>query len=161
MPLANPSDMRDHSDQAPGPADIRRAAMDLLARREHSRLELRQKLGKRFRDDVLIEEQLARLAEENLQSDARYAESFLRQRYQRGHGPVRIRQEMRHRGIPERDIQAAMESGDWDWYTSAATVLERKFGSAPADDRKEKARRDRFMRYRGFMGEHYQHLIDR
>ena len=34
------------------PTDIRRAAMDLLARREHSRLELQTKLQKRFRKRV-------------------------------------------------------------------------------------------------------------
>jgi SOS response regulatory protein OraA/RecX len=83
------------------PSEIRRTAMDLLARREHSRRELKQKLKKRFRDDALIEEQLDTLAEENLQSDTRYAESFLRQRFNRGHGPVRIRQEMRQKGIPD------------------------------------------------------------
>jgi len=32
--------------------DIRLAAMDLLARREHSRLELEQKLRKRFSDQL-------------------------------------------------------------------------------------------------------------
>ncbi|NCF19657.1 MAG: recombination regulator RecX [Haliea sp.] len=142
------------------PSEIRRTAMDLLARREHSRRELKQKLKKRFRDDALIEEQLDTLAEENLQSDTRYAESFLRQRFNRGHGPVRIRQEMRQKGIPDSDIQSVFASGEYDWYTSAEEVLLRKFGPEPPEDIKEKARRARFMQYRGFESEHYQHILE-
>jgi regulatory protein len=141
------------------PADIRVAAMDLLARREHSRRELKQKLTKRFKDEGLVEEQLERLTEENLQSDARFAESFLRQRLSRGHGPIRIRQEMRQRGISDAEIGAAMEAETPNWYELAEHTFLRKFGSAPAGDIKEKARRSRFMQYRGFPLDYYQHLI--
>ncbi len=154
-----------HSDIAPGeweqleainPSDIRLAAMDLLARREHTRVELKRKLLKRFDDAELIDEQLARLVDENLQSDARYAESFVRQRFDRGHGPLRIRQEMRQRGIQDDEIESAMLADEFDWHESAQRVLERKFGPAPPADIKEKARRVRFMQYRGFSAEHYQ-----
>ena len=141
------------------PVDVRVAAMDLLARREHSRKELKQKLRRRFDDETIVDEQLDRLAEEHLQSDTRYAESFARQRYNRGHGPLRIRQEMRQRGIPDEDIEAAMESGEYDWYSSALAVLERKYGNKPADDVKEKARRSRFMLYRGFSLEQFRDHI--
>ena len=65
------------------PADVRRAAMDLLARREHSVEELRQKLARRFgRDqelDQVIVEQLDRLVDEGLLSDSRFAAAMLRQ----------------------------------------------------------------------------------
>jgi regulatory protein len=133
--------------------------MNLLARREHSRNELRQKLCKRFSDTRVIDQQIDRLAEENLQSDARFAESFVRQRFGRGQGPLRIRQDMRQRGIADDDIQSAMTAEDYDWFASAASVMERKFGSGPAADIHEKARRSRFMQYRGFELEHYQHLF--
>ena len=141
------------------PADIRVAAMNYLARREHSQLELRRKLKKRFNDDALIEQQLGRLVEENLQSDARYADSFVRQRFSRGHGPLRIRQEMRQRGVPDSDIEQAMESENFDWYGSAKAVLTRKYGEGPAEDLKQKAKRSRFMQYRGFSPEHFKHLV--
>ncbi len=144
----------------PTPADIRRSAMDLLARREHSRGELERKLAKRFKEPVLVEEQLDRLAAENLQSDARYAESFLRQRAGRGYGPVRLREEMRQRGVAGDALQAAMAALEADWCALAEQVWQRKFGSTRAGDIRERARRDRFMRYRGFEGEHYRHLID-
>ena len=129
--------------------------MNLLARREHSRTELRQKLGRRFTDTRVIDQEIDRLAEENLQSDARFAETFVRHRFCRGQGPLRIRQEMRQRGIADDDIQIAMAAEDYDWSASAAGVMERKFGSGPAADIHEKARRNRFMQYSGFALEHY------
>ena len=141
------------------PNDIRIAAMDLLARREHSRRELRQKLQKRFKDPELVEAQLDRLAEERLQSDSRYAASFLRQRLSRGHGPVRIRQEMRQKGISESEIDIAMSEEAPDWFTLAEAAYRRRFGLAPPTDIKEKAKRSRFMQYRGFVLDHYQHLL--
>ena len=57
--------------------------MDLLARREHSVDELTRKLTRRYgREEQageVIAEQLARLVEEGLLSDSRYAAAMLRQ----------------------------------------------------------------------------------
>ena len=142
------------------PGDIRLAAMDLLARREHSRRELKQKLLKRFKDDELVDEQLDLLASENLQSDSRFAESFLRQRVSRGHGPLRIRQEMRQRGISDDEIAAAMEAEQPDWYVLAEETYHRKYGALPAEDIREKSRRSRFMQYRGFSLDHFRHILE-
>ncbi len=142
------------------PNDIRFAAMDLLARREHSRRELQQKLLKRFKAPELVEEQLDRLAAENLQSDSRYAGSFLRQRLGRGHGPMRIRQERRQKGISDAEIELAMAEESPDWYALCEETYRRKFGALPPADIREKAKRSRFMQYRGFALDHYQHLLD-
>ncbi len=142
------------------PNDIRIAAMNLLARREHSRCELKQKLRKRFHDDDLIEEQLDQLSAENLQSDSRYAESFLRQRIGRGHGPLRIRQEMRQKGIRDTEIELAMAEEQPDWFALAEKAYHRKFGQLPPEDVRDKAKRSRFMQYRGFGLDHYQYLLE-
>ena len=146
--------------EAINPADIRRAATDLLSRREHSRRELRDKLKKRFNDPDLIDQELDRLADEHLQCDQRFAGSFLRQRLSRGHGPMRIRQEARQRGISESEMSLAMEQESPDWHQLAESTYVRKFGALPPEDLKEKARRSRFMQYRGFVMDHYQHLFD-
>ena len=148
------------TEQAINPADIRRTAMDLLSRREHSRRELRDKLKKRFNDPDLIDQELDRLADENLQCDQRFAGSFLRQRLSRGHGPMRIRQEARQRGISESEMSLAMQDENPDWYQLAESTYVRKFGALPPEDLKEKSRRSRFMQYRGFAMDHYQHLFD-
>lgn len=147
-------------DQAPDAADIRRAAMDLLARREHSMRELRQKLRRRFGDTPLLEEALSHLADENLQSDERYAGSFVRQRAARGYGPVRIRQEMREKGLDKPDIAVAMESAQIDWRALAAEVSRKKFGDTPPGDARDKARRLRFLHYRGFDADDVRDLLE-
>ncbi|MCB1644681.1 MAG: regulatory protein RecX [Pseudomonadales bacterium] len=80
------------------PSDIRRAAMDLLARREHSRLELHEKLSRRFAGcQELIQSETEKLTAEGLQSDARLAEAYVRARSNRGQGPRKIRMELRQR----------------------------------------------------------------
>ena len=147
------------------PAGIRRAAMNLLARREHSLAELRRKLGSRFPDETLVEAELQRLSEENLQSDSRYAESFARQRAGRGYGPVRVRQEMRDKGLNDAAIANAFLQADLDWYSLAEEAFRKKFGVAmdQGDHQqalKEKARKVRFMQYRGFEPDHYRHLVE-
>ena len=151
------------------PADVRLAAMNLLARREHSLRELRQKLLRRFSDGPLLEAELHRLADENLQSDQRFAESYARQRAGRGYGPQRVRQEMRDRGLSEADIAGAFERNELDWFALAEEVFRKKFDARAVPDTqeiglqppdlKEKARRARFMQYRGFSTDHFRHLL--
>ena len=134
--------------------------MNLLSRREHSLDELRQKLQRRFDNAAMRENQLQRLADENLQSDARFAESFARQRAGRGYGPSRVRQEMRQKGISDNAIAQAFETAELDWWALAESTFRKKFGEPARVEMKEKARRMRFMQYRGFSADHYQHLID-
>lgn len=147
-------------DNAVDAADIRRAAMDLLARRDHSLRELRQKLRRRFGDTPLVEEALSRLAEENLQSDARYAGSFVRQRAARGYGPVRIQQEMREKGLDKPAIAEAMARAQVDWRALAVEVSRKKFGATPPADARERARRSRFLYYRGFAADDVRDLLE-
>ena len=141
--------------------DVRLAAMDLLARREHSVIELKRKLKRRFGDECAVDDQLAMLAEEGLQSDARFAESFLCQRSGSGYGPVRLKAELRERGLSDEQIEQGLQELVIDWCEVASQVLEKKFGPEPPADVKEKARRLRFMQYRGFYQDHYQPLFPR
>ncbi len=135
------------------------AAMDLLARREHSQRELRVKLERRFPPSQ-VDEALQTLAAEGLQSDSRFAEAFVRQRSQRGYGPLRIRQELRQRGVGDELAATAMDGAEVDWFAALAYVLERKYGGIPAADLKEKARRTRFLLYRGFSGDQIRELLE-
>ena len=152
----DPSD--DSATEAAAPptaADIRLAAMNLLARREHSVRELRNKLKRRFCDEAVIDEQISRLTLERLQSDARFAESYARQRADKGYGPVRLREELRERGVSEAEVEVALEQLEVDLRVLATRVMQKKFGLDAPVDIKEKARRARFMQYRGFAVEHY------
>ncbi len=123
--------------------------MDLLARREHGRVELTRKLRQRGATPELIEPELDRLTEEGLLSEARYLESFVSYRARSGYGPVRIREELSQRGLARADIEHALRECGIDWREQMAEVWRRKFGEQPADAR-ERAKQGRFLAYRGY-----------
>jgi regulatory protein len=131
-------------------AKLRIAAMDLLTGREYSRAELATKLNKRFDSHPSIEQVLIQITDEGLQSDKRFAEAFIRSRIYRGHGLARIRQDIRQKGVDDELVARALEEADIDWYELARDVAKRKFGHRQAADQREKAKRMRFMQYRGF-----------
>ena len=141
------------------PADIRLAAMNLLARREHTCRELSQKLKRRFPDAELVDNELARLTDENLQSDARFAESFVFERSNRGYGLMRVQQEMREKGLSDWEINVAVKNAKIDWAAIAQDVYSKKYGGIAAVDLNDKAKRVRFMQYRGFDREDYQRFL--
>lgn len=146
------------AEPASGASEIRRAAMDLLARREHARRELAEKLSRRFADAEAVALALDRLAQEGLQSDGRFAEAFVRSRAQRLYGPLRIRQELQQRGVAAELIAAALEESGIDWLELLGRLQQGRFGDAPADDAKEHARWLRFLQYRGFSFEQWRQL---
>lgn len=140
---------------------LRVAAMNALARREHARAELERKLqGKPGACPELVTQVLDRLAEQGLQCDGRFAEAFCRSRYQRGHGPVRIAGELRQRGVNERHIERGLAELEADWFDLARSVIVRRFGENPPEDYKDKARRMRFLQYRGFDQEQIRHALE-
>jgi regulatory protein len=131
------------------PAAVRRAAMDLLARREHGRVELSRKLRVRGAPAELIEPALDRLADEGLLSEARYLESFVRMRGNAGYGPLRIREELSQRGLARDAIEQALRNSGFDWNAQLHEIWQSKFGVLPSDQR-DKARQGRFLSYRGY-----------
>lgn len=138
---------------APGDtlAEIRLKAMNLLARREHSRAELSDKLGRRFDGaDEAIEQVLEQLAEEGLQSDERFSEAYVASRERQGKGPLRIAQELGQKGVASELFEPFLEEGHSRWWELALSVRIKRFGEAPAESAKERARQARFLQYRGF-----------
>lgn len=132
------------------PVAVRRAAMDLLARREHGRVELSRKLRQRGAPAELIEEALERLAEEGLLSEARYLESFIRMRANAGYGPLRIREELAQRGLSRSDIDQALRESGYDWSEQLRDLWQRRFAGKLPIDARERARQGRFLSYRGY-----------
>lgn len=112
-------------------AAVRRAAMDLLAQREHGRVELTRKLRQRGAPPEMIDSALDRLADEGLLSESRYLESFIASRARGGYGPQRIREELAQRGLPRGDIDQALRDADIDWGEQLREVWQRKFGHPP------------------------------
>ncbi len=129
---------------------VRRTAMDLLARREHTWSELQRKLKQRGADSALIEQELQRLEDDGLLSHERFCEAYVHARSQRGYGPQRLREELRQRGVSEELIERTLSSPDWDWNSFARTAFNKRFPEGRATEPAERARQRRFMQYRGF-----------
>ena len=153
------------------PSNVRRAAMDLLARREHSRYEIVVKLTRRFGENSeLFEKEVGKLTGEGLQSDRRLAEAFIRARTSRGRGPVKIKMELRAKQVDDEIISIAFEECGVDFAMLAQSVAVRRFGGELCEvadmetldmetlDIKTKARISRFMQQRGFSYDHISSL---
>ena len=127
---------------------MRAFAYRLLGRREYSIHELDQRIRKKWPDAGEVDELVAALADENLVSDERFAESFVRSRIQRHQGPLKIRAELRARGVSEALISMQLESWSGQWTGLAREWLRRQI-ELPADfDQKQKYYRR--LQSRGF-----------
>lgn len=140
------------------PVAVRRAAMDLLARREHGRVELTRKLQRKGAPAELIEPALDRLADEGLLNETRYLDAYVASRARAGYGPLRIREELSQRGLARQQIEQALESAAIDWAAALQELWQRRFGVLPVDA-KEKGRQGRFLAYRGYSMESVSRLL--
>jgi len=85
-------------------------AVRALMRRAHSVHEMKQKLEHRSDNKLLVEVVMARLKENGMIDDARYAKQFARQRTEgRKQGKFRVARDLRARGVPDRHIDAALK----------------------------------------------------
>jgi regulatory protein len=124
--------------------------MDLLARREHGRVELTRKLRQRGATPELIEPALDRLVEEGLLCEARYLESFVSYRARSGYGPLRIREELNQRGLPRAEVEQALRECGFNWQEKMQETWQRKFAGHLPTDARERAQQGRFLSYRGY-----------
>jgi len=125
-------------------------ALGMLARREHSRRELRLKLRQKGYEGEEAGAALDRLGEQHYQDDDRFAGMLVRSRVSQGYGPMRVRAELKSHGLTDARIRAVLEEAEVDWEATALSQLRRRFGSGSAPDRDEKARRAQFLLRRGF-----------
>ena len=138
---------------------VRRAALNLLARREHSVLELHHKLRRRGFLPELIGPVLEQLVAENLLNETRYAEVYAYGRVDKGYGPLRISQELRERGVAETIVAAILADLDDLWMKRLAAVRRKRFGAELPKDAAGQAQQLRFLRHRGFTVEQIKRLF--
>jgi regulatory protein len=156
-------DSLDDPDEKPQRAAVpsaRNQAMNWLARREYAQGELRTRLATRDFAPEAIEAAVAGLVADGLVSDERFAEGFVASRVRNGKGPVRIRMELKQRGVDTDTIHAYLDAAGFDWHSLAREVRGRKFGEGQPKEFKEKARQMRFLEYRGFTGEQINAALD-
>lgn len=148
--------MRDCADEEGAIEDI---ALRLLARREHSRDELGRKLRARGFANEAIAPVLDRLVAEGALNEARLVEHYVAERAAKGFGPLRIRAELREKGLSDALVRDELDTWRERWPEQLAEVHERRFGAEPAADRAELARRARFLEQRGFPADLIRRLL--
>lgn len=130
--------------------DMRRTALDALARREHSTLELRRKLDQKFGYSHFTSQVLDKLNQDKLLSDERFAESYVRYRSRVGFGPQRISKELSERGVSGLHISSALREYDNEWLGIARREYSKKFPAGLTATHAERMKQMRFLQYRGF-----------
>jgi len=134
----------------PDKTTIRNKALDLLANREHTKLELRRKLSTKGFAALEIDQVIEELAQKNLQSDMRFLESYVNMRVNRGFGPVRIKQELCERGIGKDLIKQSDIFSTFNWQSLLQKARAKKFGLSLPKNFQEKSKQMRYLAYKGF-----------
>jgi regulatory protein len=129
------------------------AATTLLARRDFAVRELWERLTEQGFAEGAVSDAVAELLHDGVLDDRRYAQNYVAYHAGRGHGPLRIATELRRSGLPGDLIEAALGTGP-DWGALARKVCRAKFGPQPPDGWTQRARRARFLQYRGFSSDH-------
>ena len=125
-------------------------AVRLLSRREHSAFEIRDKLHKRDFDELEIEQTIIELQQGGWLSDERFAEAYIRMRQLKGFGPIRISIELNERGVKESIVDDFLQADDKVWQQTLEQQYLKKYKNKPIADYNDRAKRIRFLQYRGF-----------
>jgi len=110
-----------------GEAEIRDIAVGYLGRREYAVEELRVKLLQRGADSEITDQVVSDLANESLVSDQRFTEMYVRMRIRRLFGPMKIRGELRNRGITDILINQSMPEDEDVWFDAASQWASKRF----------------------------------
>ena len=133
-------------------ADCYEAALTMLDRAAHSSGNLRAKLERAGYVSPAAEAAVARLQENRLVDDRRYAERIAQSQLNKATGAYAVRSKLRAKHLSDEDIDAAMEGFDDEQQSaacrSAAEKLWRKYAALPA--REGRAKLSQALARRGF-----------
>ncbi len=149
-------------------------ALTLLARREHSCQQLKQKLKRQrhgnseFEHDALIDDTLAQLIAKGWLSDQRFAQAYIESRANRGFGPRCIQWELEQRGVSSSIIDALLSEDDKIWQQQLIALRKKKFSKfsmAKPSDKQQEMKQRQFFYSRGFTHSQIdrafaQHMVD-
>ncbi|MDY0161765.1 regulatory protein RecX [Desulfobotulus sp.] len=141
-------------------AQALRMAVLLLGRKSLSREELRQRLRRKGMETEAVEEALRVCMERGYLDEEERASQIVRSGLRAGHGPLRVRRDLKQRGIPEllgeKVMEALMAEGDAMLSVAARKKLGEMHQKDPA---KKKAALYRFLLSRGFPSSDILHFI--
>ena len=130
------------------PRTLKARSIGMLARREYSRAELRDKLLATGAERGAVDAVLDELALLGFLSDARFAHAVVRQK-QGVHSRRAIAESLKQKGVVGEAAADALATLAVDDTQALAALWLRRFAHPPADER-EKARQVRFLQSRGF-----------
>lgn len=126
-------------------------ALRYLSQREHSRSELERKLAKHAQEPAEIARVLDELQSRGFIDHARVADSVVHSKAGKL-GALRIRQELRAKGLEPQLVSAAVAGLQATEEDRARVVRQRKFDELP-QDAAARAKQARFLAARGFDGD--------
>jgi regulatory protein len=144
---------------AADPGSVRKAALEMLGRRDFSAGELARRLEERGYVSEAVAPVMQELAGKRFLDDERFIENFVSYHAARGRGPIRIAVELRQRSVPSEAIERHLDAVI-DWRERARNARRKKFGAAVPGDFKSRARQARFLEYRGFSAEHIRAALE-
>ena len=142
----------------------RERAFRLLAAREQSLHELREKLLKPTAKEMadpskipasaicaeLLEPLIAWLLELDLQSDQRFIEGITNKLLRQGKGPIALQQVYRQHHLDATLVNLHLQSLEGLWYSQVMRVREKRFGDQAPANQREIGQMQRFLAQRGF-----------
>ena len=128
--------------------NIHQIALDYLARREHTRLTLREKLMQKGFSHQSVENVLDSLIQHGFLNEKRFCEAFVQKRIKQGYGPVRITAECHQYGLNKEIISSQLPQDKEFWLAIIQKILEKKFRFSHLP--KEQLRQIRYLQHRGF-----------
>ena len=103
---------------------------------------------------------VGRLEAERLLSDERFIEAMISAKRRRGHGPLRVQQDLEKKGIPREQVQQWLDPRGREWIELLKDVRAKKFGTRPPKNYAERAKQVRFLQYRGFTLDQIQQVLN-
>lgn len=138
---------------------LRQRALEYLAKREYSYVELGQKLKAYAEEGDDIAALLDDFKQRGWLSDARFTEQLVHARKAK-FGSARVANELREKGVDDGLIASAVETIKANELENALAVWQKKY-KAPPSNREEWAKQARFLQSRGFGFELIKKILNR
>ena len=141
-------------------SDITKLITKYLSIREHSKLELHNKLTQKGHDSIDIRDCIDEFSSKDIQSDTRFTEEFIRSKLKKNKGPRLISSELATRGISDNLINKKISEISYqEWCNAALKALVKKLhGTLVSIDNKDKIYS--FLISRGFDHKMIKYALD-
>ena len=134
-------------------AALKKAALNWLSRREHSRSEFRRKLQLKGASPAEQAAVLNWCEEHGYLNEQRFLEMLLRHRCQQGYGYHHVLRECKQHEYSEEQVASMAEQLEIDWWALAEAAYQKKFADKAIADYQDKMKRMAYLQRRGFSSE--------